>query len=130
MDNVMIRMETVSKQLKGMKSLKKIPKHLEGDPIIRTFSNQLQKALKDNLVFKILFGSRARQDFREYSDYDFLIIIDHKDEKVREDVENIGSDILYNYNILVSCLIWPVDEWELNSKFPIGMNILREGILL
>ncbi len=123
-------MKILSKQLEGIDSLKKIQTPLVADPIIITFTNQIDKVLKDNVIFKILFGSRARQDFKEYSDYDFLIIIDHKDENVRSEVENIGADILDNHNILVSCLIWAVDDWELNSKFPIGMNILREGILL
>lgn len=62
-------MKILSKQLEGINSLKKIQTPLAGDPIISTFSNQIQKALQDNLVFQILFGSRARQDFKEYSDY-------------------------------------------------------------
>ncbi|MDX1960653.1 MAG: nucleotidyltransferase domain-containing protein [Leptospiraceae bacterium] len=116
--------------LNGIDSLKKIPNSLKEDPIILRFNEETRKALKENLAYEILFGSRARMDNQKYSDYDFLILIHENKEDVRDIIEEIGVDILNKYNILISCLIWSLDDWELKSKFPIGMNILREGILL
>ena len=62
----------------GINFLKKIPDALKEDPIIRIFTEETERILQNNLAYKILFGSRARMDNLEYSDYDFLILIHAK----------------------------------------------------
>ena len=44
------------------------------DPLIEFFSNGIHKSLDKHLTSLILYGSRARGDAKDYSDYDFLAI--------------------------------------------------------
>jgi hypothetical protein len=45
-------------------------------------------------------------------------------------VYDIGYGILDKYEKLASCLIWNEEEWKIQQKFPIGKNILKDGIWL
>ena len=45
------------------------------DTNIQRIKEIVLESTKDNFAKLILFGSRARQDFREDSDYDFLIVL-------------------------------------------------------
>lgn len=46
------------------------------DRISQEFANSVRKKLKNHVKESILFGSHARGDFTEGSDYDFLIVVD------------------------------------------------------
>ncbi len=46
------------------------------DPLIDFFSDGIYKSLNKHLTVLILNGSRARGDAKDYSDYDFLAIVD------------------------------------------------------
>jgi len=100
------------------------------DPIIEFFSNNLKSILSENLSALILFGSRARGDAREHSDYDFLIIVDKKDKDIKSKIIDVEVETLNRFEKLTSSLVWDEKDWELKKRFPIGMNILKEGIFL
>ncbi len=51
------------------------------EKIVRNFSNDTKRLLKDNLIAEYLFGSAARGDNNEYSDIDILIIVSQFDYK-------------------------------------------------
>ncbi|HEC49623.1 MAG TPA: nucleotidyltransferase domain-containing protein, partial [Candidatus Desulfofervidus auxilii] len=53
-----------------------MPNKIQQDTIIKEFTQKLRQQLGDRLKEVILFGSRARGDWEEGSDYDFLIIVD------------------------------------------------------
>ena len=78
----------------------------------------------------ILFGSRARGDFREGSDYDFAVILDEKNAKTVGAVRGAEVDFLDKYDMLSSSIIFNAAEWERHKNLPIGLNIAREGVLL
>ena len=100
------------------------------DPIIEFFSINLKSILSENLSALILFGSRARGDAREHSDYDFLIIVDKKDKDIKSKIIDVEVETLNRFEKLTSSLVWDEKDWELKKRFPIGMNILKEGIFL
>ena len=98
--------------------------------ISKEFAEAVKKKLKKHLKEIILFGSHARGDFTEGSDYDFLIIVDKRrktDEKVLMD---IGDEFLNKYDALIADILCDEKEWEKKKHFPIGLNILKEGIRL
>jgi predicted nucleotidyltransferase len=101
---------------------------LNHDNIIKEFSQRLKQSLGNRLKEIILFGSRARGDWEEGSDYDFLIIVDKKTKEVRNIVLNIESELLHKTNKLLSSLIYSEKEWERSKNFPLGRNISKEGI--
>jgi predicted nucleotidyltransferase len=98
------------------------------DQIVVEFTSHLKKRLGGQLEQTILFGSRARGDFSVNSDYDFLIIVDKKENKQKKIVSNLCYYFLDKYNVLISFLLYDKQEWQRKQRFPIGLNILREGI--
>lgn len=100
------------------------------DPLIHFFSNNMKASLNEHLMALILFGSRARGDAREHSDYDFLVIVDKKTKEIKEKIIDVEVDTLNEFDKLTSSLVWEESEWSLKKRFPIGRNILKDGILL
>ncbi|TAL67622.1 MAG: nucleotidyltransferase domain-containing protein [Bacteroidetes bacterium] len=100
------------------------------DERILFFSEAIRKRLNKNLKSIILFGSRARGDYTEDSDYDFAIILNDKTTKSINDIRRIEVDFLNRYDELTSSLIYDEKEWMRRLKMPIGINIMREGVHL
>ncbi len=100
------------------------------DPIIDFFSKNLKFILSEHLKALILFGSRARGEAKEHSDYDFLVIVDKKDRDIKSKIVDVEVETLDRFEKLTSSLVWEEKDWELKKRFPIGMNIIKEGVLL
>jgi predicted nucleotidyltransferase len=94
------------------------------------FSRTLQQRLAPHVREIVLFGSRARGDAHEGSDYDFLVILDHKNRSAVQLVREVEVEFLNRFNALSSSLIYNAAEWELRKNLPVGINIKREGIRL
>lgn len=78
----------------------------------------------------VLFGSRARGDNNEGSDYDFLIVLKEKDGGKVHAIRDLEVDLLNKYDALAGSIICSEDEWEKKKNYPIGRNILKEGVSL
>ncbi|HOY14061.1 MAG TPA: nucleotidyltransferase domain-containing protein [Saprospiraceae bacterium] len=78
----------------------------------------------------ILFGSRARNDFRSDSDWDFLILL--AIPNLNKEIKNEILDRLYEVELktdaVISSLIFSKTEWEKRSVMPIYKIIQEEGI--
>ena len=93
------------------------------------FSKRLRERVS-GLRRVILFGSRARGDAREGSDYDFAVILEKKNAKIIKAVRGAEVDFLDRYDVLSSSVIFNIAEWERHKNLPIGLNIIRDGVLL
>lgn len=100
------------------------------DKIPTEFAEILRKRLKGRLKKVILFGSHGRGDFAEGSDYDFLVVVDKRKKTDEKILSDMGVEFLNKYDILISDIICDEKEWERKKRFPIGLNILKEGIEL
>lgn len=100
------------------------------DEISVEFAERVRSRLKNHLKKIVLFGSRARGDFREGSDYDFLIIVDKRKKTDEETLLDIGVEFLNKYDVLIADIVCDKKEWEKKKRFPIGLNILKEGVEL
>jgi len=105
-------------------------KRNQADKISQEFANNVRKKLGNRIKQIILFGSRARGDFTEGSDYDFLIVLDEREKKFQEIVLDETGEIMDKYDALIGYIVCDEHEWEKKKKFPIGLNILKEGIEL
>ena len=81
----------------------------------------------------ILFGSRARNDNAENSDWDILLLVD--DEKVSNEIEDYYRDFLYDIELdtghLISIFIYSKSYWKNTLKYsPFYKNINKDGIEL
>lgn len=79
----------------------------------------------------ILFGSRARNDFREYSDWDFLVLLDGPVNTARTDqIRHVLFEIELDSDQVISSIIRSRQEWNSPkySVVPLHKNVVREGI--
>lgn len=104
--------------------------HVKERRIDQEFAGIVKKRLKSNLKKIILFGSHARGDYNDSSDYDILVIVDKKNKSIQDIILDASVEIMDNYYELIGCIVCDEKEWELKKRFPIGLNILREGIEL
>jgi len=100
------------------------------DPIAAEFSRRLRAALGERVRQLILFGSRARGDAREGSDYDVLLVVDDSPRQAREVVLDVEAHMLDRYGVLFAAIVRSEQEWRDCEGFPLAMNIAREGIAL
>jgi len=79
----------------------------------------------------ILYGSRARNDFREYSDWDFLILVDGKVDTTRTDrIRHALFEIELDADQVISSIVRSRQDWNSPrySVVPLRKNVEREGI--
>lgn len=94
------------------------------------FSEAVRKRLGKNVKKIILYGSRARGDYNDGSDYDFIIIVNKKNPEVENLASAAGYDFLNMYDELAAEIIFDEKEWNKQRKFPLGINAEREGICI
>ena len=79
----------------------------------------------------ILYGSRARGDFRKYSDWDFLILLE---KNLTDEQETQIRDKIYDLELesgeVLCSIIHSKKEWENLQITPFFQNVEREGIVL
>jgi len=77
----------------------------------------------------ILFGSQARGDYREDSDWDLLLLLD-KPKKEDIDDEKAFEFVLmgWDYGTYLSTKIYTTEEWEKRKYSPFYENVINEGI--
>jgi predicted nucleotidyltransferase len=77
----------------------------------------------------ILFGSRARNDAKKESDWDFLILTHFA---VTRELKNKISDVLFETELetdeVLTGIIHNINLWTEYANTPIYKNILRDGI--
>ncbi len=97
------------------------------------FLNKIKSQVlkEDENASLILFGSRARGDYREGSDWDFLILTS-KDlgyqlkRKLRDEI----YDVELEYTQPVSTIIVEKEKWNSMSITPLYKNVAVEGKMI
>jgi predicted nucleotidyltransferase len=81
----------------------------------------------------ILFGSRARRDFNEFSDWDFLILVDGKVDASRTDrIRSALYDIELDFGEIISSIVRCREDWN-GTRYryaPLHKMIEHEGVRL
>jgi uncharacterized protein len=81
------------------------------------FSEVVQKiALALNPQQIILFGSRARGDFRPDSDYDLLIVVDDKDESRCFELAGKAHSVVRGKDLALDVIVYPKSEFEFSLR--------------
>jgi predicted nucleotidyltransferase len=94
------------------------------------FSGEIRRRLGARAHKIVLFGSRARGDAHEWSDYDFLVVVDQYDDSLREIISDIDVSFLDRFNKIACSLLYTAGQWARRIDTPLGINISREGITL
>ena len=80
----------------------------------------------------ILFGSRARGDAREDSDWDVLILLD-KDHITNQDIDDYTyplRELGWLYNQSINAILYTKKDWNKSIASPFRQNVLNEGVRL
>ena len=93
----------------------------------REYAAMVRSRLGDHVKQIVLFGSQARGDGTEYSDYDFLVVVDTRTQSVRDAILDVGVQMLNNHGQLFAALVYSEEEWRELRQFPLGWNIQEEG---
>ena len=113
-------------------------KSFESVSLMKNESDAIKAAIKMlksefSIAKVILFGSKARGDYDEYSDIDLLVVASRslrwKEEKaIIEALFDIGME----YNVIFSPLFTFSDEWEegIFTEFPVYQEISRDGAVV
>jgi uncharacterized protein len=86
---------------------------------------------KDPLAEVILFGSRARNEAQEHSDWDILILLNQNQvsRKLQKEFRDSLFEIELETGEPISTLIFSKKEWEEKHKStPLYFNVYKEGI--
>lgn len=101
---------------------------IDRDPVLRRFKTAVATTYGDRLDRVLLFGSRARGDARDDSDYDLAVFL--KDtpecEKDRVLLADIGFDILEQDGNVINAM--PFSISSLAERTPLMHEIRRDGI--
>ena len=76
----------------------------------------------------ILFGSQARGDANEGSDYDAFVLVDKRTSEIREAAIDAGVEMMNRYDKLFASIIYGEEEWQKAQGSPFLWNIQQEGI--
>ena len=80
----------------------------------------------------ILFGSRARGDSHEGSDWDVLIILD-KDRITSQDIDDYTYPLRekgWDLEEDINTILYTKKDWKMNTASPFVENVTKDGIVL
>lgn len=80
----------------------------------------------------LLYGSRARGDAKEDSDWDLLLILD-KSKLEQSDYDNVAypfTALGWDLGEMIIPVIYTMDEWRSTSFTPFYKNVEKEGKII
>lgn len=84
--------------------------------VIRLFTSQVKKSVGKDLKTIALFGSKARGDYNKESDIDIYVVVKKNKMKNIDKVSEITADILSDYDILLSPVVYSEFEEQKNLE--------------
>jgi len=98
------------------------------DPILRRFRAALNALYGDRIERVVLFGSRARGDAQEDSDYDIAVFLNDLDDRWREvhRIVPIVTDFFYRDEVFIHAM--PYRAGSYREHTPLMHELRREGV--
>jgi uncharacterized protein len=97
------------------------------DPILKRFRTALDELYGDRLERVVLFGSRARGDAREDSDYDIAVFLKDFSDRWQEvdRIIPVVTDILYEDEAFIHAMPYRAGAYQ--DRTSLMREIRREG---
>ena len=98
------------------------------DPVLSRFRADIDKAFGERLERVVLFGSRARGDARQDSDYDIAIFLSNLGNFGQEAdrIASIETDILFETGAVINAL--PLKAGSYLERTGLMQELRREGL--
>jgi predicted nucleotidyltransferase len=105
-----------------------LPKQVLDDPVLAQFRRALDAAFGERIERVMLFGSRARGEARDDSDYDIAVFLRDFNERWPEvdRLVAIETDLLYETGAFVHALPFRAGAWQ--ERSPLMSAVRREGV--
>lgn len=100
------------------------------DQVVQEFAAELRQRLGPRVRRILLFGSRARGDSREGSDYDMLVVVDHRSADLRSIILDVESGLMDRHGVLVATVLRSEEEWQRSPGVPAGSEYRQGGAAL
>lgn len=100
---------------------------------VKALLNEIKTGLTElygqRLKAVILFGSYARGDYNQNSDFDVMIVLDNYKRYWDELVNSaeLTSELSLKYNVTISRTIMKEEQWK-KGELPVLVNVRAEGI--
>lgn len=96
------------------------------------FVGVLQEQFGEELLFVVLFGSKARGDDDEESDMDLLVVLKRVSLEIRRQVRDLATEIWLENGVFLSTRVWDELYWQKIASLStiLYRNICEDGILL
>ena len=98
------------------------------DPILKRFRAALHEIYGDRIERVVLFGSRARGDARDDSDYDVAVFLKDLTDRWREldRLADLSTDILDDTGVVIHAMPYRAGSYE--DRTSLMREIRREGV--
>lgn len=98
------------------------------DPVLKRFRAALDTLYGDRIERVVLFGSRARGDARDDSDYDVAVFLHDLTDYWRETdrIVDIETDILFDLGVLIQAFPFRAGAYE--DRTSLMREIRLEGV--
>lgn len=103
---------------------------IKNDRVLSAFITSIHEKLGEKLKEAWLFGSRARGDNSQDSDYDVLLVVDGELARIREIILEEEYYFLEKEDELIVSTIYNSEAWNIDQNSPLGWNIQKEGLKL
>jgi len=101
---------------------------LTDDPLLRRVRARLEEMYGDRIERVVLYGSRARGDAQEDSDYDVAVFLRGMSDAgaERNRLADLSTEILFDVLRIVHAVPWPAGAWK--ERTPIMHEIRNDGV--
>ena len=96
------------------------------------FKKQIKSDFSVDKPELILFGSKARGDFKKHSDVDLLVVLKKATLKKKTQISNLATDLFFEFNANLSPHIYSKKEFQnlVQLQTPFTLMVKQEGIKL
>jgi len=98
--------------------------------LAREYATLLRRDLGARLKEILLFGSSARGDASEGSDFDVILVVDRRTPQVREAVLDAEIEMMNRHEALFATLLFDEEQWYETRQFPLGWCVEQEGVVV
>ena len=99
---------------------------------MREFSKRLRDKLGSRLVTVLLYGSKARGDYKADSDTDLFVLVKKDSLSTSRMITRITCQIDEAFDVSLTPIVWSLYEQGRNLEMgsPYFVSVYREGIVL